>query len=79
VDCLFLVTHPQKTEESPPADALLLTGGLRLELLPDIGPVGLAHAGRPEVGAGCQDGGQVVSRGVLLGRRALLAGCWIAL
>lgn len=60
-------------------EALSLTGGLRLELLPAVGPVGLAHAGRPEVGSGRQDGRQVDGRGWLPGRQDPLAGCWAAL
>ena len=59
--------------------ALSLTGGLRLEWFPAIGPAGLAHTGRPEVGPGHQDGRQVDGRGRLFGRQDLLAGCWAAL
>lgn len=59
--------------------ALSLTGGLRLEWLPAVGSVGLACAGRPEVGPGCQDGRQADGRGRLLGRQDPLAGCWAAL
>lgn len=55
-----------------------LTGGLRPELLPAVGPVGLAQAGRPEVGPGCQDGWQVDGRGRLPGRQDPLAGSWAA-
>lgn len=62
-----------------PVEAFPLTGGSRLELLPAVGPVGLAHAGRPEVGSGLQDGRQVDSRGWLLKRQDPLAGCWAAL
>lgn len=40
-------------------EALSLTGGLRPEWFPAVGPAGLAQAGRPEVGPGRQDGRQV--------------------
>lgn len=54
-------------------EALPLTGGSRLELLPAVGPVGLAQAGRPEVGPGLQDGRQIDGRGWRLGRQDPLA------
>lgn len=57
----------------------LLTGSLRLELLTGVCPIGLTHAGRPEVRVGSQDGRQVDSCGRLPGRRATLAGCRVAL
>lgn len=56
-----------------------LTGGLRLELLTAVCPVGSTHACRPQVGVGGQDGRQVGGCSRLFGRRAPLAGCGIAL
>lgn len=56
-----------------------LTGGLRLELLTAVCPVGSTHACRPQVGVGGQDGRQVGGCSRLFGGRAPLAGCGIAL
>lgn len=66
---------PDPEPPSPPR----LTGGLRLELLSAVCPVRLAHAGRPEVGAGTQDGRQVDAPPGLLSRLDLLAGRGAAL
>lgn len=65
---------PQWRALSPP-----LTGGLRLELLTVVCPIGLTQAGRPEVRVGGQDGRQVDGGRGLLGGRARLAGCGVAL
>lgn len=70
---------PEDRREPLAQDHPSLTGGLRLELLTVVCPIGLTHAGRPEVEMGSQDGRQVDGCSSLLGRRAPLAGCWVAL
>lgn len=71
--------YDPRRQKRAPSPRPSLTGGLRLELLTDVCPIGLTHAGRPEVGVGSQNGRQVDGCSWLLGRRVPLAGCWVAL